>query len=168
MKALLSTCTLLIAVLAAIHIIGCGQDVTQDIDTVTFVSASPDIGNNIAANDTITLTFDGTPQDVDIRAVSGAKVGKFVISGKTLTIHGPFTQGQLSLAVTWLSGTATLAYTVTAPNPEDTNVIDETEEGIDSVPIHTDGKPVKVTDNTFKSVVLDAKLPVVLEFWAVW
>ena len=168
MKALFSTCTLLIAVLAAIHIIGCGQDVTQEVEPVAFVSASPDIGDNIAANDTITLTFDGTPQDVDIRAASGAKVGKIVISGKIVTINGPFTQGELSLAVTWLSGTATLAYTVTAPNPEDTNVSDETEDNIDSVPIQTDGKPVTVTDATFKSVVLDAKLPVVLEFWAVW
>ena len=168
MKTLFRTCALLITILVAVHIIGCGQDVTQEVESVAFVSASPDIGNNIAANDTITLTFDGTPQDVDIRAESGAKVGKIVISGKTLTIHGPFTQGQLSLAVTWLSGTATLAYTVTAPNPEDTNSIDETEDNIDSVPIQTDGKPVTVTDATFKSVVLDAKLPVVLEFWAVW
>ena len=35
-------------------------------------------------------------------------------------------------------------------------------------PIATDGKPITVTDATFEAVVLDAELPVVLEFWAVW
>ena len=35
-------------------------------------------------------------------------------------------------------------------------------------PIATDGKPITVTDATFETVVLDAELPVVLEFWAVW
>jgi hypothetical protein len=35
-------------------------------------------------------------------------------------------------------------------------------------PIVTDGKPITVTDATFEAVVLDAELPVVLEFWAVW
>ena len=35
-------------------------------------------------------------------------------------------------------------------------------------PIATDGKPITVTDAAFKAVVLDAELPVVLEFWAVW
>lgn len=56
----------------------------------------------------------------------------------------------------------------TAPNPENTNVIDETEERVDSVPIQTDGKPLTVTDATFQSVVLDAELPVVLELGAEW
>ena len=35
-------------------------------------------------------------------------------------------------------------------------------------PIATNGKPVTVTDATFEAVVLEAELPVVLEFWAVW
>lgn len=35
-------------------------------------------------------------------------------------------------------------------------------------PITTDGKPIAATDATFEAVVLDAELPVVLEFWAVW
>ena len=37
-----------------------------------------------------------------------------------------------------------------------------------SEPIATNGKPVTVTDATFDTVVLEAELPVVLEFWAVW
>ena len=32
----------------------------------------------------------------------------------------------------------------------------------------TDGKPITVTDATFDTVVLEAELPIVLEFWAVW
>ena len=35
-------------------------------------------------------------------------------------------------------------------------------------PITTDGKPITVTDATFEDLVLNAELPVVLEFWAVW
>ncbi len=37
-----------------------------------------------------------------------------------------------------------------------------------SEPIATDGKPITVTDATFEAVVLDAKLPVVLELGAEW
>lgn len=37
-----------------------------------------------------------------------------------------------------------------------------------SEPVAADGKPITVTDATFEAVVLDAELPVVLEFWAVW
>ena len=44
MKILFRTCVLLIAVLVAVHITGCGEDVTQEVDSVAFVSASPDIG----------------------------------------------------------------------------------------------------------------------------
>ena len=35
-------------------------------------------------------------------------------------------------------------------------------------PIATDGKPITVTDATFEDLVLNAEMPVVLEFWAVW
>lgn len=38
----------------------------------------------------------------------------------------------------------------------------------DKASVSTDGKPVTVTDATFDTVVLEAELPVVLEFWAVW
>jgi thioredoxin 1 len=30
------------------------------------------------------------------------------------------------------------------------------------------GKPIEVTDNTFEEVVLNAELPTVVDFWAVW
>lgn len=49
--------------------------------------------------------------------------------------------------------------------PEGSEVI-ATDE--DKASVSTDGKPVTVTDETFDTVVLNAELPVVLEFWAVW
>ena len=169
MKILLRTCALLIIGLVIVHITGCSEDATQEIESVAFVSVSPDIGGSIAANGTITLTFDGTPEDVDIRAASDIKIGKTVVSGRTVEIHGPFTQGELNLTVTWLDGRKTLNYTVTAPDP---NIVDDTIDtgggDIGSQPVHTDGQPINVTDATFKSLVLDAKSPVVLEFWAEW
>lgn len=38
----------------------------------------------------------------------------------------------------------------------------------DKASVSTDGKLVTVTDETFDTVVLEAELPIVLEFWAVW
>ena len=53
----------------------------------------------------------------------------------------------------------------TEPEPEGPEVITTDE---DKASVSTDGKPVTVTDETFDTVVLEAELPVVLEFWAVW
>ena len=46
--------------------------------------------------------------------------------------------------------------------------IDEPEDVIHPDPVNADGKPITVTDATFKTEVLDAELPVVLEFEADW
>ena len=158
MKILDRTCALLIVGWIALHTIGCSEDVEPEIDPVVFVSASPSIGSDIAANGTITLTFDSAPTDISVRADADTGVGKTVITGKTVTIQGPFALGALNLTVTWLDGQATLTYTVTGADPEDTNIADGT----------SDGQPVEVTDETFTAIVLDAKLPVVLELRAAW
>ena len=42
------------------------------------------------------------------------------------------------------------------------------EEVVVPEPINADGKPIEITDATFKTMVLDAQLPVVLEFEADW
>ena len=86
MQTLFRTCVLLMAVLVAVHIIGCGENVMQEVE----------------------------------------------------------------------------------PDLEDTNVIDETEGSVDTVPIQAGGEPVIVTDATFNSVVLNAESPVVLELGAEW
>ena len=46
--------------------------------------------------------------------------------------------------------------------------VEELDEEIHPDPVNTDGKPVVITDATFKTEVLEAELPVVLEFEAVW
>ena len=92
---------------------GCGGDDVTDEEVVppaNFVSAAPPSGSEIAANGSITLTFDGEPSDVTVSA------GAAVPSGKTVTVNGPFTPGPLNLTVTWADGTQTLIYTVTSPD----------------------------------------------------
>ena len=53
----------------------------------------------------------------------------------------------------------------TEQKPEGSEVIATNE---DKASVSTDGKLVTVTDETFDTVVLEAELPIVLEFWAVW
>ena len=56
-----------------------------------------------------------------------------------------------------------------APEPEPIapEPVEELEE-LNPDPINTDGKPVTITDATFNAKVLNAELPVVLEFEADW
>ena len=108
MKKALSVVSLLaISILAS-----CGGDtiVEEASPPANFVSAAPPSGTEIAANASITLTFDNTP--VDVTASAGAAVP----SGKTVTVKGPFARGPLNLTVTWADGTQTLIYMVTGPD----------------------------------------------------
>ncbi len=54
------------------------------------------------------------------------------------------------------------------PEPIAPEPVEEPEEEVNPDPVNTDGKPVVITDATFKTDVLDAELPVVLEFGADW
>ena len=58
------------------------------------------------------------------------------------------------------------------PEPEPVNgndpPVEVLEEEPEPEPINTNGEPIKVTDATFKTEVLEAELPVVLEFEADW
>ncbi len=104
---------LLVSLLTVSMLIGCGAD--DDIgeeETVpaNFVSASPPNGSEIAANGSITLTFDNAPTDVTV------STGVAAPSGKTVTVTGPFIFGPLNLTVTWADGTQTLTYTVSGPD----------------------------------------------------
>ena len=76
---------------------------------VVFVSADPANGVEITTNDTITLTFDNTPEDLTINT------GVAITTDKTVTITGPFTPGTLELTITWADGIQKLSYTVRAP-----------------------------------------------------
>lgn len=54
------------------------------------------------------------------------------------------------------------------PEPVDDEPVEGPEKGIQPDPINADGKPIEVTDQTFKPRVLDSELPVVVEFRADW
>lgn len=159
----------IIAVLLMIYITGCeSSDDDEEVPAIVFVSAIPADGK-IPANGTITLNFDKTPRDVTVR-VSTGKIGKTTISTKTVTIIGPFTQGELALRITWADGEQTLNYTVAAPDPRisiDTIDIEETIDEPDPKPQLTQS-PFDVTDKNFTERVMASKLPVVVYFWADW
>ena len=77
-----------------------------------FVSANPAANSELAVDDTITLTFDHTPEDVTV------STGVATITGKTVEITGPFTSGALALTIVWADGTQTLTYNVRTPDTE--------------------------------------------------
>ena len=54
------------------------------------------------------------------------------------------------------------------PEPIDPEPVEELEDEVNPDPVNTDGKPVTITDATFNTKVLEAELPVVLEFEADW
>ena len=150
----------------AVHIIGCESfNEEKELPIVVFVSAIPPDGE-IPANGTIRLNFDNSPEDITVQASNG-KVGKTIISGKTITINGPFTQGELALTITWADGEQTLNYTVTAPDPSISIDLEETIDEPDPKPQLTKS-PFKVTDKNFRKLVMEAELPVVVYFWADW
>ena len=112
MKDLFRTLALLLIGLLTISMLtGCGgnDDGNEEAPPANFVSATPP-GGEIAANGSITVTFDDAPSDVTVSA------GTVTVAGKSATITGPFTPGPLALTLTWADGTQALNYTVTSPD----------------------------------------------------
>jgi hypothetical protein len=108
-KNLFRPLTLFIAVLHAVYMLaGCGadDDIEEEVPPVKIVSVDPPSGNTIAVDAIITATFDGVLADVIVSH------GVAPVTGKTLTISGPFTQGTFTLIITWSDGTQPLIYTV--------------------------------------------------------
>ncbi len=113
MAKMFRTFALVLAALFALSlIVGCGgEDDTEDeVAAAEFSSAAPAGGSEIAANASITLTFSSDPGDVTSSA------GTVAGGGKTRTITGPFTEGALTLAISWTNGdgSTSLSYTVAA------------------------------------------------------
>ena len=85
MRKLFGTLALLLAGLLVVFVlVGCGgdEDVENEKMPVSFVSADPPSGCAIiAANASITLTFDGEPEDVRVSP------GTAILSGKNGSSH---------------------------------------------------------------------------------
>ena len=141
MKKLFRGLALLLAGLFVVSMLtGCGGGddiVTDEPVPANFVSATPP-GGDIAANGTITVTFDNAPADVTVSA------GTVTVAGKTATIAGPFTPGALTLTITWADGTQALNYRVTAPccsPPAITGgTVKDGDTDVDPEVINSDGK----------------------------
>ena len=120
----------------AFSIVGCflrrDQDEDEPEDVIAaLISVNPADGSAIAANASITLTFDYPPTDVT------ANPGVAIVAGKNATIYGPFTTGALALTITWADGLGqqVLNYTVFFPDTDDG---DEPKSEPDSPPEETD------------------------------
>ena len=105
--------------------------------SAVFVSANPPSSSTIAANASITLTFDNTPADVTVS--SGTVFG----AGRTVVVVGPFRPGPLALRVTWGDGSVTLTYIVVAPDVDPPIVtggtIKDGDKDVDPEMINADG-----------------------------
>lgn len=138
MKTLLRIYASVIVIMFSINIIGCGERVEDD-ESPLLLRANPTPGSNIEENSTITVTFDRDPGSVQVN------VGTATISGTTVTIEGPFPEGQLKLTITWEGGDRDLTYTI--GTPEQIPVEPEIEP--DPEPVAPDGM-VLIPDGEFE------------------
>ena len=97
--------------LFALAMVGCGGDPPVEEDPIKFVSANPVDGSTIEAGATITVTFDGIPEGLQVTG------GSAVPGGKTVSIAGPFAAGPLVLGLQWEGDGVVLSYTVEEPLP---------------------------------------------------
>jgi hypothetical protein len=147
MKLFFRTLAIVMAALFAVYMVGCG-DGEDDTETpaAAFVSATPASGD-LAANGSISVSFDNNPGAVT------ASAGTVSGTGKSRTIAGPFTPGALALNLTWENGGAdghTLNYTVVAADetaPEVTSSSPKDgEEGVDPAKVFEDGIEVTFSE----------------------
>ena len=148
MKLYFRTLAIVLSALLAVYIVGCGGDDPEPDPVAAFVSASPASGD-LAANGSISVTFDNNPGDVT------ASAGTVAGSGKSRTISGPFTPGALALNLTWTNGDGshTLNYTVVAADetaPEVTaSSPKDGAEGVDPAKVFEDGIEVTFNENVY-------------------
>ena len=95
--------------LFALAMVGCGGDPPVEEDPIKFVSADPVDGSTIQNDATITVTFDGIPEGLQVTG------GSAIPGGKTVTIAGPFAAGPLVLGLQWEGDGVVLSYTVAEP-----------------------------------------------------
>ena len=127
---------------------------------VAFISANPGIGTQLTVNDTITLTFDNTPDDVTV------STGTATVIDETVEITGPFNAGTLTLTVAWADGSQTLDYAIrplaalVRANPATNSqiVIDDT------ITLTFDNPPEDVTVSTGVATLTDKTVEIMGPF----
>ena len=112
-------------------------ELVEEAALANLVSATPP-GGEIAANGSITVTFDNAPADVTVSA------GTVTVAGKTATITGPFMPGPLALTVTWADGTQALTYAVSGADTDPPTVtggtVKDGDKDVDPEAINSDAK----------------------------
>ncbi len=160
MAKLFRTFALVFAALFALSlIVGCGGGDDEDPEPVAaaFSSATPPSGD-LAANGTITVTFDNDPGEV-----TASPAGTVAGTGKSRTITGPFTPGALSLTLTWTNGDGshTLSYNVTAPDETAPTVtggtVSDGDEDVDPAEINEGGIEITFSEEVSGNIALQTE-----------
>ena len=105
-----------------IGIIGCGEN-----EDAAFIKASPPNNSTIAPEDTIIVTFDNTPVNLNVEFLN-ARSRLWELEGRTLTLFGKpkWTDGSdYVIIITWLTGRRNLYYTVRGHQSHPVVVIDQ-------------------------------------------
>ena len=159
MAKLFRTFALVFAALFALSlIVGCGGGDAEEEEApaAAFSSATPPSGD-LAANGTITVTFDNDPGEVT--ATPGTVAG----TGRSRTITGPFTPGALSLTLTWTNGDGshTLSYNVTAPDETAPTVtggtVSDGDEDVDPAEINDSGIEITFSEEVTGNIALQTE-----------
>ncbi len=113
------------------------------IPDAEFVSATPTDESDISENETITIEFDNDPGEVTVSegTVSG--------SGTSWTISGPFTEGSLTLTISWTNGNGskTLNYNVEDSTPPQVSTSSTADGAVDVDPTTVSNSGITVTFN---------------------
>jgi len=160
MAKLFRTFALVLAALLALSsvvMIGCGGDDEEDVEAAAFTSASPESGSSIAANSSISVTFDNDPGDVT------SSVGTVSDAGRTRTIAPPdggFAVGTLDITLEWTNGdgSQSLNYTVTPPDTEAPTVtggtVEDGDEDVDPEALNTDGIEITFSEDVTGTLII--------------
>ena len=109
----------------ALSLMGCGEEAEN---TIVIQSVDPPDGSTIFTDSTITVTFDRTPRNLTVSD------GAFNLTGKAVSIIGPFPLGNLEIELNWDGGNRTISYTVEETViPEDMALIPAGEFQLGSV-----------------------------------
>ncbi|MDE0482325.1 MAG: SUMF1/EgtB/PvdO family nonheme iron enzyme [Candidatus Poribacteria bacterium] len=130
MKIAFKVLAFVIVGILAVYMVGCSERAEDgDVEVAQLLRANPTPGSTIEANSTINVTFDKDPGSVTVN------LGAVTASGTTVTITGPFPQGQFTLKLTWDGDTRNLTYTVGTSEPPDA----EPEQIREPEPVAPDG-----------------------------